>query len=730
VISGPDARVADDAAILASLNPQQREAVLACEGPVLILAGAGSGKTRVIAHRIAFLVLARGVPGQSILAVTFTNKAAGEMQQRVEALLAGRRVNAWISTFHSLCVRLLRRHAAAAGLDPHFVIYDADDQLAAVRRALKALDLSEKLHPPRGVLARISAGKNRRRRPAADQPAPLDEPQQQLLLTRYTRELEAARAVDFDDLLLKVVALLEREPALRESYRRQFRYVLVDEYQDTNAVQYDLVRLLAGPDGNLTVVGDEDQSIYSWRGAEIQNILDFEADFPGARVLRLEQNYRSGQRILDAAAGLVAHNRRRKGKTLKAVLGAGEPLALYEASDEHDEAAWVTERIEARRGEGRAAVLYRMNAQSRLLEEALLRRGLHYVVVGGVGFYARREVKDVLAYLRLVQNPDDPVALRRVLNVPPRGIGERSVEALEALALARSTTPWGALAAAVDEALLPARVTAPLERFRTLVLELREELTQLSLRGLLSRVLEKTGYSAALAQDDHHEAQERLENLAELIQAAADYEAREDASGLAGFLDSVSLLSDIDQARGEAPVVLMTLHSAKGLEFENVFLVGLEEGLMPHSRSLGDEHALEEERRLCYVGMTRAMRRLHLSWARSRQVFGQRRLTEPSRFLEEIPRDHLRRVRSDRPGPLPLAAATGRRVAGTPRESRLAELAAPPQLRAGARVRHPLFGVGTVVRCEGAGEELKVTVTFPAVGAKRLVARFAGLEPA
>ena len=730
---------AAESPLLRGLNPQQREAVLTTEGPVLILAGAGSGKTRVITHRVAHLILDKGVPQDAILAVTFTNKAAGEMKARTEALLGGGSLGAWISTFHSFCVRLLRREALAAGLKPGFLIYDDDDQLALVREALRALDLSEKLHPPRRILSRISARKNSGRDPEADFTGSFAESTFARVAERYRQSLEAAGALDFDDLLLRSVALLEGDPGARERWQRRFRYLLVDEYQDTNKAQYDLVRLLAGPGGNVTVVGDEDQSIYSWRGAEISNILDFEHDFPGARVLRLEENYRSTQAILDAASALVAHNRRRKGKTLRATKAAGHPVALYQASDEFDEASFVVGEIAERR-EGRSAVLFRMNAQSRLFEEQLLQRRIAYVVVGGVGFYERKEVKDILAYLRLVANPEDAVAFRRVLNVPPRGIGSRTVEELERVAAERQVSLAAALDALVDEALVPARASQPLLRFREMLQGFREDAARLDLKGLLERILAGTGYSAVLAGEDTLESQDRLENLAELLSAAADYEAAEEAPTLAGFLDRAALLTDADQVKGEAPVVLMTLHSAKGLEFDRVFLVGLEEGLVPHSRSLEKTESLEEERRLCYVGMTRAMERLTLTWAASRAIFGQRRLSEKSRFLEEIPAQGLRVSSSRSSWSAPSRYPPARRRESEPAEEpvwarpegRGGRVATPapgvPDFRPGVRVRHPLFGVGTVLRRDGDGEELKLTVSFAGVGAKKLVARYAGLE--
>ena len=659
-----------DSPLLKGLNEQQREAVLTTDGPVLILAGAGSGKTRVITHRIAHLIREKGVPSEAVLAVTFTNKAAGEMRARMEALLPGAPLRSWISTFHSLCVRLLRREAAAAGLSPDFVIYDQDDQVQAVREALRALDLPEKVNPPRRLLSRISARKNSGRDPEEVDSDSIAAQTLARVAARYQETLRAANAVDFDDLLLRTVDMFDRNEQVRDAYRRRFQYVLVDEYQDTNRTQYELIRHLVPPRGNVTVVGDEDQSIYSWRGADIQNILDFEHDFPGARVLRLEENYRSRQGILDAASALVAHNEKRKGKTLRAVKTGGEPVRLHQAGDEFQESQWVVRRISALRSQGRAAVLFRMNAQSRLLEEALLRHGLPYVVVGGVGFYERKEVKDLLAYLRVVRNPADPIALRRILNVPARGIGSKTVEEIDHVAATRRLSTWDALEAVERNGVLPARATQPLRRFRDIMERLRGEAEGLSIKDLLSRILELTGYSAALAQEDTQESQDRLENLAELLSAAADYEARDEAPSVAGFLDQVSLLSDTDQIRDDAPVTLMTLHSAKGLEFESVFLVGLEEGLSPHTRSLGKPESLEEERRLLYVGMTRAMERLHLSWASSRQVFGQRRVSEPSRFLSEIPRDGMEVTGETRITPTwapPRRPAAGAPGPGAPR---------------------------------------------------------------
>ena len=730
--------------LLEGLNAQQREAVLATEGPTLILAGAGSGKTRVITHRIGHLILDKGVPSEAVLAVTFTNKAAGEMKERTERLLEGQPLKGWISTFHSLCVRLLRREAAAAGLSRDFVIFDEDDQLQAVRQALKALDLPEKVHPPRRILSRISAVKNSGRDPEDPAGDSVGAQTFARVAERYREILAQAQALDFDDLLLRTVSLLDANEDVRDRYRQRFRYVLVDEYQDTNRAQYALIRHLVPPAGNVTVVGDEDQSIYSWRGADINNILDFEKDFPGARVLRLEENYRSTQSILDLAGALVAHNVKRKGKTLRAVKQSGEKVRLHHAGDEFQEAAWVVGRISGlQRERRRSAVLFRMNAQSRLIEEALMRQGMPYLVVGGVGFYERKEIKDIVSYLRLVRNPHDPMALRRVINVPPRGIGERTLDEVAAAAEQRRISLWDAVGAVEAEALLPARATQPLRRFREIIESLRAEAAGMGVKDLISRVLAASGYAVALSQEDTHESQDRLENLAELLSAAAEYEARSDEPTLTGFLDQVSLLADTDMVRDDAPVILMTLHSAKGLEYDAVFLVGLEEGLMPHVRSLESDDAIEEERRLVYVGMTRARERLHLSWAQSRQVFGQRRISQPSRFLEEIPRDRLE-VSGEAARAQPAWGRGGGTGAGAtwgearPLRFGAAErpAAAPPPplspdlkgIRPGVKVRHPMFGVGTVVRSEGSGDDLKLTVSFLGIGAKRLVARYAALE--
>ncbi len=700
---------------LSGLSPSQREAVLAVEGPVLVLAGAGSGKTKVITHRIAHLVRDRGEREDSILAVTFTNKAAEEMRTRAGALV-GRpgRLACWISTFHSFCVRVLRRDGERLGLSRGFVIFDEADQLSLVREILRELGLSERELAPRRALAWISRRKNRAA--VGSDPVGRDLRSMPRVADEYEKRLAAGGALDFDDLLLRAVELLRTEGAVCERYRQMLPFVLVDEYQDTNRVQYELIRLLAGQRGNLTVVGDEDQSIYSWRGADINNILSFEKDFPGARVIRLEDNYRSSQAILDVAGALVAHNRRRKGKTLRASRLVGEPVRVHEARDEFEEAAWVAERAGALRKEGKVAVLYRMNAQSRLVEEALLRLGLPYVVVGGLAFYERKEIKDLLAYLRLLVNANDLVSFRRVANVPPRGLGERGVDAVLEQAQSQAIDLWQATAAVLERELVPARTAAALRAFTTVMDELRKN--RAGPEATVRRVLDATGYGRLLAEDGPR-AQDRRENVDELLSAAADFEKQHQNASLESFLDRVALLSSADRRTDGDAVFLLTLHTAKGLEFETVFLIGLEEGLLPHSRSLEREDTLEEERRLCYVGMTRARDRLFLTSAASRQMFGQRRTSARSRFLEELPEERLRREGAKAQAPWrPISLAPAARGPSAKEDA----------YRPGMRVRHPLFGVGTVLRVDGLGADAKLSVSFPAAGTRRLVARFAGLE--
>jgi DNA helicase II / ATP-dependent DNA helicase PcrA len=697
--------------LLGGLSPEQRTAVLAIDGPVLIIAGAGSGKTRVITHRIAHLVLERGVPSRQILAVTFTNKAANEMKARVEALLSGQPLEGRVSTFHSLCAWLLRREAKTAGLDPAFVIFDEGDQLSAVRQVLRKLGVAETKLSPRAALSRISERKMSSESEGEDSWLPVSGG---ALCAAYDEQLKSARALDFDDLLLVSVRLLAENGDTLARYRSRFRYILVDEYQDTNRVQFELVRLLAGSEGNLTVVGDEDQSIYSWRGADIRNILDFESAFPGARTLRLQDNYRSSAAILKSAATLIANNRERKHKSLVAKRPSGSPVVVRRCLDEYQEAAFVVQQIKVLPAGRRAAILFRINAQSRLFEEALRRERLTYAVVGAMAFYERREIKDLLAYLRLVANPHDSVAMRRVLNVPPRGLGERSQAQIELLAGERSGSWWDAIGTLLGQGELDARTTRALGGFYEWLGGLANGSPR-PVQELLQSVLEATGFNDHLGND--REGLDRQENVRELLRAAGDHDAR-GTTALADFLDWVALLSPVDRTGdGQAAVTLLTLHAAKGLEFEHVFLVGMEEGLLPHSRSLQARSQLEEERRLCYVGLTRAMDSLCLTWAQSRQLQDRRKTSEPSRFVAEL-------GLANEPG---AASSVARFPLGQPRPLPTVE-AGEEELRPGMQVRHAVFGVGTVLRKDGTGGETRMTISFVGVGVKRLLARYAQVE--
>ncbi len=732
--------------ILAELNPPQEEAVLHAEGPLLILAGAGSGKTRVITRRIAHLI-AGGVQPRQILAVTFTNKAADEMRSRVEALLGARGLNVWVGTFHSTCLRILRKWAHAIGLRHSFVVYDEEDSLSLIRDCLRELDFSERSLNPRGAAARISRAKNDLLTPGdyTGMAGDFIEEKVARVYPLYQERLRASHALDFDDLLLETVNLFRSSPQTLAYYQDLWRSVLVDEYQDTNRAQYHLVNLLTARHSNLCVVGDDDQSIYKWRGADLNNILDFERDHPGCAVIRLEQNYRSTHRILDAASAVVARNVGRKGKRLWTENGPGEPLTFYQAADEGDEADFVARTIrELMLQEGRGlddfAVFYRTNAQSRVLEDALRRDRTPYVIVGGVRFYERKEIKDILAYLRLLANPDDSVALKRVINVPPRGLGVTTVQRLEGFAMAEKISLLEACRRAAEKRLLPPKQVAALEGLCDLLGRLGARVEGAAVADLATLVIGETGYADDLQAQHTLEADSRLENLRELVTAAKQFTERSDDRSLAAFLDSVALIADIDQlAEGQGAVTLMTLHSAKGLEFPVVFITGMEEGVFPHARAFTDAAELEEERRLCYVGMTRAKKRLFLSAAVRRQLYGNGNYNLPSRFLDEIPPELVQRIEpalgplrrqfrefsgEDRGGLSDRPERGGGRAAETTDEPFVDFLAV------GARVRHPDWGVGVIRERIGSGEDLKVVVSFAGVGRKKLAAKFAPLERA
>jgi len=714
--------------LLDDLNPAQRDAVTVGDGAVLVLAGAGSGKTRVIAHRIAWLLGPQGVPSRHVLAVTFTNKAAKEMARRVDDLLVpvGLR-SPLIATFHAVCVRILRQHGRHIGLPSQFVIYDEDDRQALVKACMKEGELAERSFTPSIVAHRISYMKNHMIT-VADALRDARGPWEQklaLVYSRYEKAIKAAGAVDFDDLLLSTLKLLQDVPEVLAYYRGLWRHVLVDEYQDTNRAQYLILRLLTSEHGNVFCVGDPDQSVYKFRGADIRNILDFETDFPGTAVIRLEQNYRSTKRILSLAAAVIEHNVQRKDKTLWTENPQGDRPRLYRAWDEHEEANFVAQTMLGLRGEGTRwdaiAVFYRTNAQSRVLEDALRRGRIPYVIVGGVRFYERKEIKDTLAYLRLVLNAADDVAFRRAIQTPARGIGQTTLGRLDEEA---GRQDRALLAVSVDPpAGIGGKPGRALVEFAKLIGDLTSERGTLPPPAFIDLVLNRTGYRDALKAERTPEAEARLENLEELIAAAEDYTNVADAPTLEGFLDSVALVSDIDELKDEASrVTLMTLHSAKGLEFPVVFLAGMEEGVFPHARSMDDPTEIEEERRLCYVGVTRAREALYLSWALHRRIHGYG-VGEPSRFLKEMPEDELQSLNVTRSAPPPGFGAdeVAHRAAADVSDDDL-------PIKVGARVRHARWGEGFVVGVEREAADVIVTVRFASVGRKRLSLQYAHLE--
>jgi DNA helicase II / ATP-dependent DNA helicase PcrA len=753
--------------LLDELNPEQRLAVETTEGPVLILAGAGTGKTRAITFRMANLI-AKGVPAEAILAVTFTNKAAEEMRNRVTDLLLRAGVppsQPWLSTFHSLCARLLRREAPSAGLPRDFAIYDDDDQLAAVKVVMNKLQIEEDGLTPRNVLSRISYAKNHGQSSGQLRAEAIGQDGRKVadIFEGYEKLLEQSKALDFDDLLLRSAKVLRESAAVREKWRARFQYIHVDEYQDTNQVQYDLLRLLTGPKQNVCVVGDEDQSIYRWRGADVSILLSFSRDFPSARVVKLESNYRSTQNILDAAGAVVANNPDRLGKSLRALTGSGGNLRYFEARDAQAEGEFVAGELERILNDDSAktcAVEYRTNFQSRAFEEVFRRRGLRYKLVGGFSFYSRAEVKDALAYVRLAMHPEDDISLLRVLNVPPRGIGKMTVDALRETARADGTTLWAALDKLVASAATGGRAVAPLRAFQELLSGLQESLQKQEPAGFVRAVLEETGYMDMLKDRNTPDDVARLENLEELTRAVA--ESAEAGEAFTDFLDAAALVSDADAYEDKPGVTLITLHSTKGLEFDHVFLTGMEEGICPHGRSLNEEKGIEEERRLVYVGMTRARQSLTLTRAVYRRVFGneqQLRASLPSRFLAEIPGELVDTVRGSmaeigetrRYEPDPEYSYSPeefvRRVRGTqkpatpaPRRSAspstfgrsAARRSADANPMLGRKVRHPTYGTGTIVGVEGdeGDEDRRVAVSFPGRGTKKFIERYAQLEPA
>jgi len=734
------------------LNPQQLEAVHATEGPVLILAGAGSGKTRVITYRVVHLVEGVGIRPDSILAVTFTNKAADQMKFRVRNLLQGSRSgDPLISTFHSFCVRLLRREIHELGYSRDFTIYDDSDQMQVVKASMKDLKIDEKIVSARTIQSRISSAKNHGKTPEKLTEESW-EPSWEFtaaVFRDYDKRLRKSNALDFDDLLIKSVEIFDKSPEVANRYSARYPYVMVDEYQDTNRQQYRLVRYLTSTHSNVCVVGDEDQSIYSWRGADIQNILSFEKDFPSVRVIRLEQNYRSTKTILAAASAVVANNEMRKGKSLWTQNPPGERITYMEASDSDEEAMFTAERIlgyQKSRPDARIAVLYRTNFLSRVMEEKLRRYNMKYRIAGGFSFYERAEIRDMIGYLTIALNPQDSVHVLRVINSPVRGIGKSTTDTLQEIAVDRETSVWGAIRIAIEELRFPTRTIRALESFYQMVESFIQAAPELSNAQLLEKIVTATKYVEVLHEEGTEEAMNRVENIRELLTAAE--ESQERGEQLRDFLDHAALVSDQDSYDEQAPITLMTLHTAKGLEFPVVFIMGLEEGLFPHSRSIGDANQLEEERRLFYVGMTRAEEKLFLSSARYRRYFGnaEQQVSEPSRFLTEIPQELVEDANESRRRPavqyqgatynsvdaVTRALGGGMRqpAAGTPTAAKTApgRKASGGKWTMGTRIRHPRFGNGTILRTEGDGDDLKLTISFMSHGLKKMIAKYAELE--
>ncbi|HLU60744.1 MAG TPA: DNA helicase II [Gammaproteobacteria bacterium] len=720
--------------ILEPLNDAQREAVTATAPSVLVLAGAGSGKTRVLTHRVAWLAAVEDVSPFSILAVTFTNKAAAEMRQRIEQLLGSPGGAMWIGTFHSIAHRLLRMHWREAGLPQSFSILDSEDQQRQIRRVIKSLDLDESRWPAKQVQWFINAKKDEGLRPhhLAGGHDPVHNQMVQLYAA-YQEACDRAGLVDFAELLLRAHELWRDNPSLLAHYRNRFRHVLVDEFQDTNVIQYAWIRLLIGDSGRPFVVGDDDQSIYGWRGARVENIHRFQSDHPGTQVVRLEQNYRSTGNILKAANAVIAHNRERLGKNLWTSDEEGDPIRLYAAFNEQDEAQFVVERIRewVREGGNRAecAVLYRSNAQSRVFEEALIHAGVPYRVYGGLRFFERQEIKDALAYLRLLENRNDDASFERVVNLPTRGIGAKTMDTVRERARERGESLWNAARGLIDDKALPARAAAALQAFLDLIDEIDAAVRGLELHEQIDHVVQGSGLIDHYSKERGERGEARIENLEELVSAGRSFNpqdlSEEEAAlpPLAAFLSHAALEAGEGQAaEWEDCVQLMTLHSVKGLEFPLVFMCGMEDGLFPHQRSLMDGEGIEEERRLCYVGMTRAMKHLYMTYAEQRRLWGVEQMGVPSRFLREIPDELLYEIRPR------VKVARPAYVSRHPRARIEVADTLPKGIGLGARVRHPKFGEGIVLNCEGAGQQARVQVNFDAAGTKWLVLGFANLE--
>ncbi|MEF7565834.1 DNA helicase PcrA [Bacillus infantis] len=734
--------------LLNGLNAQQQNAVKATDGPLLIMAGAGSGKTRVLTHRIGYLMVEKGVNPYNILAITFTNKAAREMRERIQNMMGGAADDIWISTFHSMCVRILRRDIDRIGFNRNFTILDTTDQQSVIKAILKEKNLDPKKYDPRAILGSISSAKNELIDPEeyAKAAGGYFEQIASDVYTEYQRRLRKNQALDFDDLIMTTIQLFQRVPEVLEYYQRKFQYIHVDEYQDTNRAQYMLVKLMADRFKNLCVVGDSDQSIYRWRGADIANILSFEKDYQNARTILLEQNYRSTKRILLAANEVIAKNLNRKAKNLWTENAEGNKLFHYRADSEQGEGQFVAGKIKemvdsGKRKYSEIAILYRTNAQSRVMEEVLLKSNIEYSIVGGIKFYDRKEIKDILAYLRLIANPDDDISLQRVINVPKRGIGSGSVDKIANFAQMHDMTMYQALDA-LDLIGLSPKITKAATEFRDLIRSYEQMQEYLSVTELVEEVLEKSGYRDMLKAEKSIEAQSRLENIDEFLSVTKNFEDGSEDKTLVAFLTDLALVADIDKLEDDGTktdsVVLMTLHSAKGLEFPVVFLIGLEEGVFPHSRSLMEEAEMEEERRLAYVGITRAEEELYITNAQMRTLFGRTNMNPPSRFIQEIPADLIEGIEQKKASPSPFGspAAGGRQPSSSaPRQAMRKAVVKPAAASTGGdalgwqvgdKAVHGKWGTGTVVSVKGQGEGTELDIAFPSpTGIKRLLAKFA-----
>lgn len=720
--------------ILNDLNPSQVEAVSHPEGPVLALAGAGSGKTRIITYRIAYLIKEKGVSPSNILAVTFTNKAASEMKERVHRLVARNAHELWIGTFHSVCLRILKKEIdKLEGFRRDFIIYDEVDQIKLIRQCMNQIGFSERIFDPRSARSQIDSAKNRGLNPG-DFGVNIYDEKISRVYRIYEKELRRLNALDFGDLLHFTAMLFERVPVVLEKYQNQFQHILVDEYQDTNHLQYKIVKSLSGKRRSIFVVGDDNQSIYGWRGADITNILNFENDFPEAKVVKLEQNYRSTRNILRAANAIILRNRCRRDKRLWTENPEGELVMFYEAHDERDEAKYIASQIEHEKnnfGKSYAdfAVFYRTNNQSHLIEEELVHRGIPYTIVGGVGFYERAEIKDIMAYLRVIANPLDDISIRRIINVPPRGIGKSTMDVLEKISQEKDMALFDAIEVALKGDVLPKKAFGSVEKFHSILTEFIKLSEKVSIGKLLGKVLEKTNYIDMFENEG-----ERRENIGEMLNLAAEFEKEEDDAGINDFLDWLTLSSDVDRLNEKADqVTLMTLHCAKGLEFPIVFIVGMEENLFPHIRSLGSGKLIEEERRLCYVGITRAKEKIYITSTSKRRFFGVEQRSIPSRFITEIPKKllHWENCQMD--------SANGERTlksfdANSPRYysngndhgKGVHKNGDGHEYITGEKITHPHFGQGVIKRVEGFGDEAKVIVSFPNHGQKRIMASFLG----